>query len=55
MKFRFIKWTQKPQWTGPLELFEIRCERHGVVWDYKHGFKQEISCPICRGMTHDGS
>lgn len=35
-------------WSGTLPFYAFKCPVHGVVTDYKHGFKGRLSCPLCR-------
>ncbi|MHB1907712.1 MAG: hypothetical protein ACYCQJ_02430 [Nitrososphaerales archaeon] len=36
-----------PGWTGELEFYLFRCEKHGVVIDYPHGTDEELRCSLC--------
>jgi len=37
-----------PGWRGPLPLYAFRCEKHGIVQDYPHGYEGRLECPKCR-------
>ena len=32
---------------GPLTFCLVRCERHGLVLDYPHGYEGYFICPLC--------
>ena len=36
-----------PGWTGELEFYLFRCEKHGVIIDYPHGIDGELRCSLC--------
>lgn len=40
-----------PGWTGELEFYLFRCEKHGIVIDYPHGMGEELRCPVCAQIT----
>jgi len=35
-------------WTKELPYYAFRCPEHGIVYDYPHGYKQRLECPLCR-------
>jgi len=34
-------------WSGDLTFYAFRCQKHGLVCDYQHGFDDVLSCPKC--------
>ena len=34
-------------WRGKLPFYLFKCETHGLVVDYPHGYSQRRTCPIC--------
>jgi len=42
-----VGYRQKQGWRAPIMHYAFRCPIHGVVVDYKHGFKNRLSCPLC--------
>jgi hypothetical protein len=34
-------------WRGAAEFYAFKCERHGIVVNYLHGYEQVLKCPIC--------
>ena len=35
-------------WKDELPYFAFKCPKHGIVYDYPHGYKQRLECPLCR-------
>jgi len=40
-------------WTGYIRFHAFKCEKHGYVCDYPHGFNQILSCPLCRNDKNE--
>jgi len=36
-----------PGWTGSLTFYLFKCEKHGYVIDYPHGYKGILYCSEC--------
>jgi len=34
-------------WSGSLMFYAFKCERHGIVENYKQGHRQVLRCPEC--------
>jgi hypothetical protein len=49
MRAKFIGYRSHPGWGGALPHYRITCLRHGIVYDYPHGYAGRIECPICAG------
>jgi hypothetical protein len=49
MRIRYIGPKSHPGWKGALPHYRIECERHGILWDYPHGYAERVECPICAG------
>lgn len=43
----YVDHRKRPDWRGSLPFYAFKCEKHGVVEDYPHGFKSRLNCPIC--------
>ena len=43
----FYKYMKQPGWRGPLPVYIVRCNRHGLYLDYPHGFRGYFTCPKC--------
>jgi len=43
----YVGHRSKPGWTGELPFYAFRCNEHGVVIDYPHGFHGVLYCPLC--------
>ena len=37
-------------WKEPIMFYAFKCQKHGDVVDYPHGFAQRLECPICAEM-----
>ena len=37
----------RPGWSGDLTFYAFRCNTHGLVCDYPHGFEDRLDCPKC--------
>ncbi len=37
----------KPGWTGSLPFYAFKCDEHGLVEDYVHGYEGRLECPKC--------
>jgi len=44
----FMRMEQRKGWTGRLPVYVVRCRRHGIFEDYKHGFYRRFRCPECQ-------
>ena len=42
-------------WEKPLPYFAFKCPKHGIVYDYPHGHKQRLECPLCRKERNEES
>jgi hypothetical protein len=36
-----------PDWKKALPFYAFRCEKHGVVENYLHGYGRYLGCPKC--------
>ena len=44
----YVGMKKKPHWTkGKLPFYVFRCQKHGLVEDYPHGWEDDLSCPEC--------
>lgn len=41
------KFKENPEWIGELSFYAFRCNKHGIVINYKHGFHESLTCPKC--------
>ena len=48
----FIENRTRPGWKGPLPFYAFKCETHGIVEDYPHGYEARLECPKCK-CSHD--
>jgi hypothetical protein len=44
----YLRHERRPGWTGSLPIYLVKCGRHGLFEDYKHGFRQYFMCPKCQ-------
>ena len=35
-------------WSGAIDHYAFRCQKHGLVVDYPHSHRQVLSCPKCQ-------
>ena len=33
-----------PGWRGPLPFYAFKCEEHGIVENYSHGYEKTFEC-----------
>ena len=38
----------KEGWKEPIPHYAFKCEKHGIIIDYPHGYNQRLECPKCR-------
>jgi len=43
----FIGNRVKPGWSGSLPFYAFKCDEHGLVEDYPHGYEKRLECPKC--------
>jgi len=43
----FLRMEQRERWIGSVSIYVIRCRKHGIFQDYKHGFYGRFRCPEC--------
>jgi hypothetical protein len=43
----FIENRAKPGWRGTLPFYAFKCDKHGLVEDYFHGYEGRLDCPKC--------
>jgi len=36
-----------PGWSGSLMFYAFKCDKHGIVENYKQGHAQVLRCPEC--------
>ena len=48
----FIENRVRPGWSGPLPFYAFKCDEHGLVVDYPHGYEERLECPKC-DSSHD--
>ena len=48
----FIEYRTRPGWRRPLPFYAFKCETHGLVEDYPHGYNERLECPKCVS-SHD--
>jgi len=48
----FIGNRMKQGWKKPLPFYAFKCETHGLVEDYPHGYNERLECPKC-DSSHD--
>ncbi len=34
-------------WRAPIPFYAFRCDKHGLVEDYPHGYEGRLDCPKC--------
>ena len=37
----------KPGWKAPIPFYAFKCNEHGLVEDYPHGYEGRLDCPKC--------
>ena len=48
----FVGNRMKPGWSGSLPFYAFKCETHGLVENYPHGYEGRLECPKC-DSSHD--
>ena len=43
----YVEHRTMPGWSGSLPFYAFKCQDHGVVVDYPHGYDQRLDCPKC--------
>jgi len=44
----FLRFEKREGWSDYLEIYAVRCPKHGVFEDYPHGYYEEFDCPKCK-------
>lgn len=44
---------RRPGWTGDIQFYLFHCEKHGLVYDYKHGHIPYVMCVQCFEESQD--
>jgi len=45
--YAFHHWEKRPGWRDYLPIYVVKCKKHGLYFDYPHGFRQYFLCPEC--------
>ena len=43
----FTEYRMKPGWKSPIPFYAFKCDKHGLVEDYPHGYEGRLDCPKC--------
>jgi len=43
----YVEHRTMPGWSGSLPFYAFKCQDHGTVVDYPHGYDQRLDCPRC--------
>jgi len=43
----FIGYRSRSGWRKPLPFYAFKCDEHGLVEDYPHGYEKRLECPKC--------
>ena len=43
----FVGMKKKPGWVGSRPSYVFRCNRHGLVESFTHGWEDDLTCPEC--------
>lgn len=43
----FLEYRKRPGWRGHLPFYVFKCEKHGLMIDYPHGFDERLDCIKC--------
>jgi hypothetical protein len=45
--YAYVGHKKLPGWKGPLPFYAFKCDVHGIVEDYPHGYDRRLDCPLC--------
>jgi hypothetical protein len=45
--YAYVDHRRRPGWRGSLPFYAFKCDVHGLVEDYPHGYKKRLDCPLC--------
>ena len=43
----FLRYEKRQGWKGYLPIYLVKCKKHGLYEDYKHGYREYFICPLC--------
>jgi len=47
----FLGWEIREGWRGPLKIYAVKCKKHGLYEDYRHGHSETFQCSECLEET----
>ncbi len=48
----FTERRTRPGWSGSLPFYAFKCEVHGLVEDYPHGYRAILRCTECQNESN---
>ena len=42
-----VGYQREPGWSAPIMHYAFRCPVHGLIVDYRHGFRESLYCLKC--------
>ena len=45
--YAYVGHRRRPGWRGSLPFYVFKCNVHGLVEDYPHGYSKRLDCPLC--------
>ncbi len=50
--YAFVEHRIRPGWRAHLPFYAFKCPEHGIVVDYPHSHKSNLTCPICSNLKN---
>jgi len=43
----FLRWEKREGWNASLPIYAVKCKKHGLYEDYRHGHSETFQCSEC--------
>ena len=52
--YAFVEHRIRPGWRAYIPFYAFKCKEHGIVVDYPHGHRGNLTCPKCSQLKYSG-
>ena len=52
--YAYVGHQRRPGWRASIPFYAFKCPEHGIVVDYPHGHRSNLTCPRCSKLKYTG-